>query len=845
MYVKKLASIVLSAVLAATTLASCGGRWDYSQEAAKAVNEAQGENLRVEFQVDQRFTDALHTAVNKNVQPEDVENAMLGDKDIQEMLHSGYRLDVYALRADADAEETARKIAEDYILSRLSGCKKEGYISMVKADNNYFYLAALTYKSSSGGGGGSSGPDKPEEPEKPAVYNVYANYNGALGAVDAPKNVEEGGEVTFTVTPNEDVKVNSITVKVNGGEQTFTYDAAAPVYTVSGVKSDVVIHVEFELEESNVYQVYANYEGELGTVTLSAEQVEEGGEVTFTVAPNDHVKVNSITAEVAGEEEPRTYEYVEDETHAYTVDDVNGDVTITVQFELITYQVDLNVLPEGTNLGTAQVDQTEVVQGGTVKLTVTPKDNTVEAEIEVEGDCTYDEDTLTISEVNEDITITVTFESKIITYDVTTKVNDATLGTVSAPEKVEQGGEFTFTVTPASDNVTIYKIDVTGSCDYDNDRTVSNVQGPVTITVTFAEVDPAERAVKWNNTTKTLTCSVTKDGVTAAEEMESTTLTETAIKTALALQSEQIADDFSLNQVEHLVVVKGSGVTTIGKRQFDSLQTGKKSLQSIDLSGVTKVEGMAFRQCEKLSIVKAEDLKSIDGVFVFQRCTSLKEISLPALEEITDWYAFDGCSSLETVDMPKVQGIPNGTFRSCTSLKSVNLPEAEFVGDYAFAWGYSNGLTSVTLPKVTSLGYGAFSGCYDLFSVDLPAIQSIDYQAFSDCDKLVHIRLGPDLNYLQESTFAWNKSYTIYYGDGEEDFKKAIYDPDNDGVGKIKIYHGREEYETLLKFESLEAALKKVGITDTDTITYKPFSASIPAAPASLSNPVARLILNR
>ena len=598
MNVKKCAALLLSAVFAVLALAGCGGRWDYSQEAAKAVNEAQGENLRVEFQVDQRFTDALHTAVNKNVQPEDVENAMLGDKDIQEMLHSGYRLDVYALRADADAEETARKIAEDYILSRLSGCKKEGYISMVKADNDYFYLAALTYKSSSGGGGGSSEPDKPEEPEKPAVY------------------------------------------------------------------------------------------------------------------------------------------------------------------------------------------------------------------------------------------------------DVTTNVNNATLGTVSAPEKVEQGGEFTFTVTPASDNVT-YKINVAGSCDYDNNRTVSNVQGPVTITVTFAEVSPRERAVRWDNNTKTLTCGVTEDGVTAAEEMGSATLTEAAIKKALALQSEKIADGFSLNQVEHLVVVNGSGVTTIGKQQFDSLLTGKKSLQSIDLSGVTKVEGMAFRQCEELSIVKAEDLKSIDGIFVFKGCTSLKKISLPALEEITDWYAFLECSSLETVDMPKVQRIPDGTFESCTSLKFVNLPEAEFIWDYAFAWGGSNGLTSVTLPKVTSLGYGAFSGCHDLFSVDLPAIQSIDYQAFSDCDKLVHIRLGPDLNYLQDNTFSWNESYTIYYGNGEIDFKNDIYDPDKDGVGKIKIYHGREQYETLVKPTSLADALSRLGITDTDTITYMPFSASIPAAPASLSNPVARLILNR
>lgn len=597
MNVKKSTALLLSAVFAVLALAGCGGRWDYSQEAAKAVNEAQGENLRVEFQVDQRFTDALHTAVNKNVQPEDVENAMLGDKDIQEMLHSGYRLDVYALRADADAEETARKIAEDYILSRLSGCKKEGYISMVKADNDYFYLAALTYKSSSGGGGGSSEPDKPEEPEKPAV-----------------------------------------------------------------------------------------------------------------------------------------------------------------------------------------------------------------------------------------------------SYDVTTNVNNATLGTVSAPEKVEQGGEFTFTVTPASDNVT-YKINVAGSCDYDGDHTVSNVQGPVTITVTFAEVSPTERAVKWNDTTKTLTCGVTKDGVTAAEEMGSTTLTETAIKTALALQSEKIADGFSLDQVEHLVVLKGSGVTTIGKGQFDGLLTGKKSLQSIDLSGVTRVEGMAFRKCEKLSIVKAEDLKSIDGFSVFWRCTSLKVISLPALEEITDTHAFFECSRLETVDMPNVREIPDCTFQGCTSLKSVNLPEAEFIGEWAFA---SNGLTSVRLPEVTFLGYAAFTGCRDLFSVDLPKIQKIDYQAFSDCDKLVHIRLGPDLNYLQDNTFTWNESYTIYYGNDEGAFKNAIYDSNNaGGVGTIKIYHGREQYETLVEPTSLADALRWLGITDTDTITYKPFSASFPAAPASLSNPVARLILNR
>ena len=127
MYVKKLASIVLSVVLAATTLASCGGRWDYSQEAAKAVNEAQGENPRVEFQVDQRFTDALHTAVNKNVQPEDVENAMLGDKDIRDdaawqeymdTLQSMGIEEAIAITQEAQDAFVAKEIPTDWVQDR-------------------------------------------------------------------------------------------------------------------------------------------------------------------------------------------------------------------------------------------------------------------------------------------------------------------------------------------------------------------------------------------------------------------------------------------------------------------------------------------------------------------------------------------------------------------------------------------------------------------------------------------------------------------------------------------------------------------------------------------------------
>ncbi len=262
MHAKKLLSLLLSALAAVTLLASCGSRWDYSQEAVKAANEVQGETLRVEFQIDQKFTNALHDAVEENIQPADVEKAMLADASLKELLTSGYRLNVYALRADVDAEEAARTIAEEQILPRLSGCKDEGIISIVKADNNYFYEAVLIYKESSSGngGGGSSEPGQPDP--QPTMYKITVeNYDTSLGTVTAPEEVEKGGSFTFTVTPkNENVEV---TVSVSG-----TCEFDAETYTVSNVQSDITITVVFEEKEEYPVQWYETNDGEYEAGTL-------------------------------------------------------------------------------------------------------------------------------------------------------------------------------------------------------------------------------------------------------------------------------------------------------------------------------------------------------------------------------------------------------------------------------------------------------------------------------------------------------------------------------------------------------------------------------------------------
>ena len=157
MHVRKRLFTFLFAALAMLLCTACG-RWDYSREAMKAANDAQGQTLRVEFKVNQTFTNALRAAADDNIQPADVDNAMTMDKSIEKLLTSGYRLDVYALRADIDADQAAAQLADEFV-NRLAGCEDEGYIGMVKAENGYFYMAVLTYKHDSGSSDGGAGDD--------------------------------------------------------------------------------------------------------------------------------------------------------------------------------------------------------------------------------------------------------------------------------------------------------------------------------------------------------------------------------------------------------------------------------------------------------------------------------------------------------------------------------------------------------------------------------------------------------------------------------------------------------------------------------------------------------------
>ena len=165
MNAKKLLSMLLSAVLAVTTLAGCGEGTNYSNEAVKAANEAQS---TVVFETDSDLAKSLQDALEDYTQTSDIKTAMVADENLKDLLTSGYQLDIFAAQGE-DAEAAAQAIAQQYIVNIVSGKQSEGKIAMIlHKGNGYYYAAVLTYRTgggsgSGGNGGGSSSGDGDED----------------------------------------------------------------------------------------------------------------------------------------------------------------------------------------------------------------------------------------------------------------------------------------------------------------------------------------------------------------------------------------------------------------------------------------------------------------------------------------------------------------------------------------------------------------------------------------------------------------------------------------------------------------------------------------------------------
>lgn len=189
MHVKRLLSLLLTALLAVTVLAGCAGRSDFSKEAADALNNAQ---TIVHFSADSQLTKALKDSLKDNIQPDDVRSAMAADKNLQALLTDSCQLDVFAVRANT-VKDAAESIAQN-IASIASGKKSEGKAAMVLADNGYYYAAVLTCRDSnssvSDDGSEDPAPDPGYIQTAPNSYTITTN-EGFAALVDEKLQTSE------------------------------------------------------------------------------------------------------------------------------------------------------------------------------------------------------------------------------------------------------------------------------------------------------------------------------------------------------------------------------------------------------------------------------------------------------------------------------------------------------------------------------------------------------------------------------------------------------------------------------------------------------------------------------
>ena len=154
------------------------------------------------------------------------------------------------------------------------------------------------------------------------TYTVTAKVSGTGGNVSvSPDEVEHGGSVTVTVTPEEGYTVDSVQT-ADGTPLTLNADGT---YTLANVTEDQTITVTFQ-QQTYTVTVTA---GAGGTASVSSNEVEHGGSVTVTVTPDGGYivdKVDDNGTDVTGQVTNNTY----------TLANVTADHDITVTFQKLT-----------------------------------------------------------------------------------------------------------------------------------------------------------------------------------------------------------------------------------------------------------------------------------------------------------------------------------------------------------------------------------------------------------------------------------------------------------------------------------------------------------------------------
>jgi gingipain K len=303
------------------------------------------------------------------------------------------------------------------------------------------------------------------------TYTIAATVgNGGTITPAGNTTVNCGESQTYSIAANNGYRINEVTVDGQnmGAIETYTFSNVDANHTISATFIAVL-----------TIDVTADAEG--GSVSPTGTQtIDEGGSFTFTVTPETCYEIGNVTVNGTA--------VTLDANNQYTINNITSNQNINVTFNQLSY----TITATAGNGGTINPGTTTVNCGGSQTYTIVPNEGYMISDVTVDGQSVGSVSSYSFTNVTANRTISATFVEIPDNHIIITVNADADGGSVSpsGSQSVEQGSDFTFTVTPdacyAIGTVTVNGTPVT--LEADNSYTITNVTEAQTINVTFNQI---------------------------------------------------------------------------------------------------------------------------------------------------------------------------------------------------------------------------------------------------------------------------------------------------------------------------------------------------------------------
>lgn len=275
--------------------------------------------------------------------------------------------------------------------------------------------------------------------------------NGSISIKDnKTSGLKENDPVTVEVTPASNYELDTLTY-TDSQNNAVNIDKSSKTFTMPA--SDVTVNATFKQKTTTKYKV--DVQGTTnGTFTVDKAEAAAGEEVTITPSPAQGYKVKEIYVGSTAGQVPVT-------NNKFTMP--SADVLVRVEFELNTQQTDYTITSfSDTNGNSVTANLNKASKDQKVDLTVNAAQGYAVEKIWIEDQAgTKIQDVTNNTFIMPDKNVVVKATFKTTEYNITTSVNDRTLGSVTVnPSKAAAGDKVTVTVTPKDSTIEVTEVKV-------------------------------------------------------------------------------------------------------------------------------------------------------------------------------------------------------------------------------------------------------------------------------------------------------------------------------------------------------------------------------------------------